>query len=313
MDALTPLYDVAPIFISGTQRSGTTMFRLMLDAHPEISIPFETGIITNYCFKVSEFGDLDQDDNLRSLLQAIRNEPFVARGELVDISYEEITPLLKARTLAGLVDALFGANARRKGKAMWGDKTPDEDVKTLHHLFPNATIIHLIRDGRDCAVSRVRRWGARSIPELAHGWCFKVNSTRQAGRLYGDRYREIRYEDLVRSPETVLRKVCSWIGVSFDPVMLDYYKHATERMPASSVKLHHETSVKPVDPNKIGMYKDQMSRSDRLAYERVAGALLKELGYEVEADVGLLGKMQIRLAEIRYALRGQTLFRAPGT
>ena len=233
MDALMPLYDVAPIFINGTQRSGTTMFRLMLDAHPEICIPFETNIITSYCFKVSEFGDLDRDDNLRSLLKAIKNEPFVARGELADISYEEIIPFLRARTLAGLVDALFRANARRKDKSMWGDKSPGDDIKALHHLFPNATIIHLIRDGRSCAVSRVRRWGARSIPELAHGWCFAANSTREAGRLYGDRYREVRYEDLVRAPEAALRNVCSWIGVPFDPVMLDYHKHATERLPGA--------------------------------------------------------------------------------
>jgi Sulfotransferase family len=303
----------APIFIVGAQRSGTTMFRLMLNAHPRIAIPYETDFIHKYEARASEFGDLTDDANVARLVDAIRHEQFVARGGFVCGHAGDVLDLLEQRTMSGVVDALFTLHARSKGKQRWGDKTPGVvDVLRLYRLFPDACFIHMIRDGRDVALSRRRSWSNRSVLRSAHAWAFIVSSIRRASPVLGDKYMELRYEDLVAQPQEMLERVCQFIGEKFDPAMLEYHLHNPEGEMPSSAKImeFHKTSIQPPNRSKVFEWRTGMSASDRYLFERIAGELLWDLNYP-KAPFTRWDRIRARMTAVRYALAGKSVFLSP--
>lgn len=288
------------------------MLRLMLDTHSQIAIPFETDFIGKYYVEREAFGDLRDDSNVQKLLQAIQAGQFVKRGELAGVKTEDLLLRLKVRTYAGVVDALFRTWASERGKSHWGDKTPGvPDMHILEALFPDALFLHLIRDGRDVAASRMTTWRQRSVLHAAHDWCWKVSFARRLAVTMADRYREVRFEDLVKSPESELQEICSWMGVPYEPGMLEYHLTAADRMPEDSVKRHHQTSVRPPDPEKIGAWKKVMTRGERAMFQEVAATLLGNLGYELENDRGLGVRLAKRATAVAHGVRGLSLFESP--
>lgn len=303
-----------PVFILGAQRSGTTMCRLMLDSHPHLAVPFETDFVLPYYYRLDEFGDLSETANVRGLLEDVLANRFVQRGEMKDLQVDEILSNLEGPTYADVVDAVFRTWAASRGKPRWGDKDPGSvQLHVLNQLFPEALFLHVIRDGRDVAVSRmnVEGWGQRSVLALAHHWCWTVAFLRQIGRTLGDRYREVRYEALVREPEATLRDVCAWMGEPFDARMLAYAETAADRMPADLARGEHKHSVRPPDPAKIGAWKRRMGRGDRAVFQAVARRLLRDLDYELE-DRTLGYRLARRVSELKHALLGRATFPFPG-
>lgn len=301
-----------PLFIVGAQRSGTTMLRLMLDSHSQIAIPFETDFIAKHYLEQSAFGDLQDDANVALLLQSIQTSSFVKRGELADIASSDVMPHIETRDYAGVIDALFRTWASTLGKRRWGDKTPGvSHLHVLDKLFPKAVFVHLIRDGRDVAVSRMTTWRQRSLLEIAHDWCWKVTSIRRFAVIWGDRYHEIRYEDLVKCPSDVLQTLCNKIGVPYESAMLEYHRTAVDRMPAYSVEHHHQSSIQPPDPVKICSWKKKMTRTERALFQTVAAPLLGDLQYELEDLRALPIRLAMRATLMAQAARGLSLFESP--
>ncbi len=109
-----------------------------------------------------------------------------------------------------------------------------------------------------------------------------TKSRDQAAKLGGDRYIEARYEDLVRDPEPVLRRICEFVALDFDPAMLTYYERAAERLSEMSGTLrqegthaeqaagyrvdNHKPTTKPPDPSKLDKWRREMSPEDLAAY-----------------------------------------------
>src|SRR5262249_31553563 len=144
----------------------------------------------------------------------------------------------RARLRPGLalgtaIAAVYETYAAVRGKSRWGDKTPMymQRLPLLERLFPDARYVHLIRDGRDTAVSFLSMPpGIVTRPlappgtagEFACQWRAEVEAARALGARVGDRYVETRYEQLAAEPERELRKICEHAGLAFDPAMLDY-------------------------------------------------------------------------------------------
>jgi hypothetical protein len=125
---IMPPRKTAPIFIVGAQRSGTTMTRLMLNAHPNIAVPFETNFIPQYFFTHTSCGPLTSDKNVLRLISAIQAEPLVSRGPLAHLLPENILRILPERSYPAIVRTLFQVYAQTEGKRRWGDKTPGAEV-----------------------------------------------------------------------------------------------------------------------------------------------------------------------------------------
>jgi hypothetical protein len=168
----------------------------------------------------------------------------------------------------------------------------------IQRALPEARFIHLIRDGRDAALSREKRvlTEPTPMPKVAQRWKNRILRAReQADRL--PHYLELHYEDLIRETEPTLRKICEFVELPFDDAMLTYYERAEERMaemardlpsegdkplrPADHRVEAHKLTQKPPDPSRLGQWKTKMSPEDQAAFEEEAGDLLEELGYEV--------------------------------
>lgn len=278
----TPPDTALPFFIVGAQRSGTTLLRLMLNRHPEISVPFESGFITVFYRKLDRYGDLARRENATRLLRDIAEYPLEKFGRL--IKDPDAILACPVASYADLVNAIFTVDAREKKKARWGDKTPSyvTDLEVLWALFPGCRIIHVVRDGRDVALSNQKiEWGIHSLPRAAEDWRWKTTLGHKVGAVLSGHYLELKFEDLVLQPEDTLQRVCAFLDVTFDPAMVSYETSAENELP-DIARQWHRNSVRAPDPSLVYMWKRRMSRTDRIIFEQVAGDALELFGYESE-------------------------------
>ena len=255
------------------------MLRLMLNAHSRLSIPFESAFVPKFYRCADQYGDLAQHQNIARLLEDIRRERHVVRGELIPDAAAVLAT--GPKSYAGLVNAIFATHAATKSKPRWGDKTPGygSDLDILWKLFPGSKVIHVVRDGRDVALSnRTLSWGIYSMPRVASAWRWETLLTRKLGHMIDAHYLEVRYEDLVQDPERELRRICTHIGERYEPTMLEYHRSARDEMPRESLQWHG-SSVLPPDKGKAFQWQRQLSRTDRIIFEDHAGDALEAFGY----------------------------------
>jgi hypothetical protein len=289
----SPRAEPAPApFVVGVPRSGTTLLRLMLDAHPQLTIPPETYFLPEL-LRACKSGGASRERVLEVITATKRWQDFQLEPSRLLRRLPARRPV-KGREAAR---AFYAAYAESVGKPRWGDKTPVylKSMLAIQKALPEARFIHIIRDGRDVALSVLGLlFGPDSVDEAARRWKRKVLRAReQASRLR--HYREVRYEDLVADPESTLRSVCEDVELPWDPSMLDYHRHAEQRMRTEIRELRplgggtitaeervrqHELVSRPPSATRAGRWKTDMSPADRQAFESVAGKLLDQLGYE---------------------------------
>jgi hypothetical protein len=262
-----------PVFVVGMNGSGTTMLLDCLGRHPSLyAFPKETRLIPYLMARELGYGDLTVDANLKALWDDVRGLPVFREA-----NGREPVPLPEdwrdqPRRLSAVLDSVFCYFASREGKRRWCEKTPQhvQHLLSLSHQFPGAKFIHVIRDGRDCAVSFHRRWRRR--PELTvFRWKKVVSMGRDQGmRLGPSRYLEVRYEDLTARPEPSLRRICEFLAVPFHAAVLE------SAQPYLQTDSDRQTGGLQRNSGKWRTY-FQATTNDRL--ERIAGCTLRNCGY----------------------------------
>lgn len=274
----------APFFIIGAQRSGTTLLRLMLNAHSCIAIPEEG---TFWMPLLRKYGSLPQrkiqGHRLYNYLGYIKNNPqFNLWGCKQKNIFETIRNQRDGCTLAELMIAVYRGYAQRQGKTIFGDKTPSffRMIPILNRLFPNARFINLVRDGRDIYLSAKKMDPARrNISVAALEWSHKVREASRA--LLGfsaERQITVRYEDLVSDPQTTLEKICNFLQVSFEPNMLGYWQNSDQFIGAH----HSQLIFSPVSSSSVEKWKKELTEQEISRYQYIAGKILKEYDYEID-------------------------------
>ena len=257
------------------------MLRLMLNSHSRIAVPFESDFIPKFFRRLGDYGDLGSPSNVERLLHDICMNSFVINGKLIPDPQAVLS--LQPRSYAELVGRIFELFARSQGKMRWGDKDPDnlKDMDVMWRLFPGCKFIHIIRDGRDVALSlRGLDWGSRNLPRTARRWAQQVTQGRCVGNVLGaDHCLEVRYENLVLDAGKELKRICHFLGEPYDDAMLEYHRDAERWIPTESLK-YHRASVRAPDPVKVQVWRQQMDSADRVIFEREVGDVLDELGYE---------------------------------
>lgn len=250
-----------PIFIGGEGRSGTTLMRVMLNNHRSIACGPETQWFL--------------DPGFTGLYEIIKEkyQPNL-------ISYDEPPEELLNRMFRAFISSHHGQYASKQGKKRWADKSP-YNIKKIDFFLKvfdyQMKFIHMVRDGRDVISSLVTMdWGPQSIEEAAKSWHTIIrNSRRHIGKDY---FLEIRYEDLIRDPEHILRKVCEFLNIRFDKNMLNFYKQG------ESIGGSHESSYdqvrKPIYSSSIGRWKRDLSAEQVKVVTEICIESLKSLGYE---------------------------------
>ena len=292
-------------FVVGVNRSGTTLLRMMLDAHPELAIPPETHFLPalfKEMNKARKEGERMTPEQVTAFLTEHR------RWGDFGLDPDELTRRLAAlkRPRPKLVlRAFYGLYAEGQGKPRYGDKTPGyvKQMGIVQRALPEARFIHLIRDGRDVALSREDRTAGEDLSVERHAkiWKRRISrARRQAPRL--KHYREFRYEDLVADPEPVLRQICDFIELPFDAAMLEYHERSADRLqeiardldsedggahrPAEERIEAHSLVTEAPREDRVERWRRLMTPEDVAEFESVAGDLLEELGYELDARTG---------------------------
>jgi hypothetical protein len=276
------------VFVVGCPRSGTTLLQRILDAHPQLAVCPESFWIVYYyqnrvglrpdgritpeiidrLFEYHKFYRMKQDrQDLEKML-----------GQTEPISY------------ADFVSGIFDAYAEDHGKPLAGDKTPDyvRNLPVLHQLWPKAKFVHLIRDGRDVALSAINwkrkaaklrslfpTWHEHPLATAAAWWKWHVAPARERGRSLGPTtYYELCYEKLVDQPEKECARLCEFLGLPFDAAMLRFHEGQTRLEP----ELDAKNSWRPITPG-LRNWRQEMTLEDVELFQAVAGGLLEELEY----------------------------------
>lgn len=278
------------------------MLRLMLDAHPRMAIPPETYFVTNLIEAADGGADGGQLANV-----------LVSHRRWEDLGLEEAE--LRKRMTAGdgrpsggeAIRIVFGLYAELRGKVRWGDKTPAylTNIAEIGTALPEARFVHLIRDGRDVALSILAMPEADrpmrnpdSVGVVAGRWRKRIERARRQAEAL-PHYLEVRYEELVTEPEAVLRRVCDFVELDFLEEMLEYHAGARDRLEEMNRDLRsrdelpiqaaegrlapHALTSEPPKRDRIAVWRERMSPVDVAEFEAEAGEMLTELGYELAA------------------------------
>jgi hypothetical protein len=290
-----------PLLLLGVSRSGTTLLRVILDRSPGIAIPDESFFVPLLARRHG--GRIEA----AAFLDDLRRLPTLAAWGL---QANDIAPHVRdGMDLGSGIAAIFGAYAERTGKPRWGDKTPMymRHLPLLERLFPTAQYVHLIRDGRDAATSFLqmpagtytRTWAhPGSAAAFACLWRIEVSAARALGRRVGpERYHETRYEDLVAEPERVVREICAFARLPYEPSMLAY---------AGTVDVSakpHQQRLRSALTAGVRDWRQELPEHEARAFERIAGDLLAQLGYELLDPPARSPGPRERLALLSYRVR----------
>jgi hypothetical protein len=266
-------------FLVGCPRSGTTLLQRLLDAHPDVAVVNETSWITRLCRPSAQAGVG------RELVDWLERHPRFARLGLDHVELEQLVgcppPVF--------VESVFDSFAARRGKRVAGDKTPGyvQRIGTIHRLLPRAKFVHVVRDGRDVAVSalgwekaasffdRYPTWSRDPITTAALWWERNVLLGREAGTHIGpDLYLEVLYERVVEDTEAAARAICEFLDLRYSPSMLRFHEGRTTRLPSLSTKRQWLPPTRGLRD-----WRSEMARRDLERFEAAAGDLLDRLGY----------------------------------
>ena len=299
----------APFFIVGSARSGTTLLRMILNAHPDVAVPPESRFVV-------ELYEGRDDVDVDGVLRVLGDHP---RFRLWELDIDSVRSELDGTTHAPFADvmsAAYAAYAHEHGKKVWGDKTPRyvEDMELLGALWPHARFVHLVRDGRNVALSYADvPFGPKTVGAAAGLWSERVEKGRAGGvAVWTSRYLQMRYEDLVDDLKANVGSLCDFLEITFDERMLSYAersgKNALERAK------HYNPNVMRPPQKDIRSWEESMPPSHVETFEAVAGKTLSVLGYPrsyarpgiVARLEGALGKAGLPVGRLRSVSAAQS-------
>jgi hypothetical protein len=285
-----PLRVEDPVFLVGSERSGSTLLSHMLDHHPQIAWALALEFAVAPLRAPGEWPALEA---YREYLETSRI--FQTSGLTIDPSLGYLD----------LVHDFLLQERNRKGRPLVG-ATVHRDFDRLLWLFPSCRFIHLVRDGRDVSHSAI---GLGFVGNVWRGatWWVEAETlwSRLKERLPVGRFHEVRYEALVRSPQEVLGRICDFIGVPYAPQMLSYPT---------------DTRYEPPDPQLAERWRRTLTPNEIRIVEAVAGPLLAERGYRLSGLPALhLGGLRLwwlrqhdRYRRVRFRVRREGLALAGG-
>ncbi len=285
----TVVPEVRPIFIIGTERSGSNLLRLILNSHSSISIPHPPHVMRYFTPLASHYGNLQIDKNFNRLA---RDVAYLINHHIYPWPFT-----VHANTLAlqacepsvfGLCAAAYEQYRDFHGKARWGNKSTFliDNTDAIFHLYPQAQLIWLVRDPRDVAASSVT-----SVFNPFHPYYTVQLWNRQ--QLRGMQLIEslpkhalflLRYEDLIQSPEESVRELCTFLDEKFEPEMLQFFTKEEASLSASLSQSWQNTSSTILHDN-AGKYRKKLKVNDIKLVETMCRPLMQSFGYATEKHI----------------------------
>jgi len=304
-EAVAPLYDVvsrlkrtffnkayplaapllpSPFFIIGSGRCGSTLLRRMLQANPDVHIPPESYVLGEVGRLFMRNRQMDWHYLVNLVLSTFE---YQREFDKFDMDMRALVHQLwelpeQERSLAAILDSLYRFHGQYTGQnfTVWGDKTPENtfELDMLIRIFPQSKFIHLLRDGVDVAASFVSRGLMDDMLSAAKHWQTAVLTSREFMQQYPKQCIEVRYEDLVASPEQTLQGLCGFLNIPFHVSMVKSLQH-TQQMGDLNAYAHYEKVLEPVSTSNIGLGRSNLSEQDKRVIQQQIGATLVQMGY----------------------------------
>jgi hypothetical protein len=286
-----------PFFVVGCARSGTTLLRLLLNAHRDLAIPMESLFMVDY-------------------LRAPNAVPLTRIAGMMLDEYEfgewgvslSRDKLEGASSVVELIERMHKAYTRHAGKQWWGQKTPRfvRYGAVLKTAWPEAQFLHVVRDARAVVSSLIRSQVHQSnVYFAARRWRNDVSHGLKLERDSPGDVLQLKFEDLVTDPEPLLRGVCDFLKVGYDDGMLRDRKSEGEEYGTYYEEIHFHTAGPP-DPDRIDAWRSHLNAGQLQLVETLNGDLMTELGYAMEltgARVSRLYVAGLRLQRLAGILR----------
>ncbi len=280
------------VFVVGCPRSGTTLLQRMLNHHPQLAVSNDTHFITR-CIEKSvsrPMDDIIRGGDLPLSRELVETVQTYHRFTRLGLTSDMVTQSAReSRTYREFVSALYERFCQMHGKSISGEKTPDysRHVRLLHGLFPWARFLHLIRDGRDVALSaldwahekkgpgRMQLWKSEPVGVCALWWSWLVSAGREQGQqIESSLYSEVKYESLVSSPHRTLAEVTRFLCLPFAADMLLYFQGKRNKSCGKSAK-----SAWLPPTSGLRDWRTQMRERDLELFEALGGDKLSAFGY----------------------------------
>jgi len=282
--------DTSPIFIGGIERSGTSLLYALLASHPNIAMTRRTNL---WAYFYNRYGDLHNPHNFERCIEAMMKfrRLWILKPDYAALRREfwQGKP-----DYIRLFSLLWEQIAARQQKPRWGDKSLNTEkyADIIFEAYPEAKILHILRDPRDRYASALKRW-KKIRGGVGSGTAMWLASVRLAERnieKYPNRYKIVRYESLATNPEETTREVCDFLGEVFYPEMLTMKGAETFRDEGgnSSFEQHGAGTI---STRSIGRYRSYLSKEDIGFIQWTAGKKMTTYDYTLDA-VRLSGKKQ---------------------
>jgi hypothetical protein len=312
-----------PIFIIGCERSGTTLIRLILHSHPNIALPPQTKFLKKIYKRRLQWRNLANEAN-RIKLSHWFTDHFDNHTKLPDLGLEagdirkEIVS--SATSLGAAATGVFKLYSRKFNKPRWGDKRPYyiKYVKQLLALFPDAQIIHVVRDGRDCIASLMKMpWWKKDLAYTILNWQEAIQEGKRANRsLPVEQFIEIRYEDFVSHPEKWARELCRFLGEKYNSDMLKFQEIAEMIKMIDDGKITHNIASKIIfneliknpdkSPQQIADEQNLTVNNDSSELKQIIEDVLAKYPAKVEEyKKGKKGLIGLFMGEVMKATKGK--------
>lgn len=287
------LNETTPFFILGNPRSGTTILRLMLDSHPNITVPPECGFMVWFYNEYSHF-QFDSREDISKFISKLKKAKKIDSWNLDYKSLEDVLLNNLPLEYKDLINLIYRSFSLEKDLKIWGDKNNYyiNHIQQITSIYPRAKFIHIVRDGRDVACS-YKELNAKNIisefapklpsniSQIAMEWCTNNLQIEKGIENYAEKkyYHLIRYEDLINNSEFELQKITEFLELDYSSEMLKYHYISKSYEPEEYFQWKAKTKTPP-NSSSIGRYRNDLSPSELDTFLSLGMPLLMKYGYE---------------------------------
>ncbi len=277
------------LFIVGRPRSGTTLLMSLFDAHPNVSIPPECQFVINLYSKYKNICHWDEE----KIDEFIEDLKIQWRFDIWKVDLKELKRSLLAfnyeATYSDVCKCVYILNKSvfpKEDILLIGDKNPGYTIYTqrLSKIFPDAKFIHIIRDYRDNLVSiRNVDFELPITSMVVYKWTYFIKRFRKAMNQYPGTHIEVRYEDLVRHPETELKKLCEFAGIPYREDVFKFHEKTEEALkmyPTEIMNKYFGSLMKKINTSRIGIWQQGLTKKQIKIADSTAGKYADLLHYD---------------------------------
>jgi len=290
-----------PLFILGTERSGSNLLRLILNSHSRIAVPHPPHVVRYFAPLEPLYGDLARDHAFGRLVEDILRllDTHIYQWD-IPIDAAAVARAASPRSAFGVYVALQDQYRDHTGKSRWGCKSTFmvDHIPEILARFPGAKLLFLVRDPRDVAVS-----SRKSVFSTFHPWYTaqlwrdqQAVGLRWLDQLPPETIRLVHYERLVAEPEASVREICAFLGEDFEPGMLRFFE-TDEAQKSASLSESWGNTGRPVSQASVEQWKKGLTERERLLVEHVARAEMARLGYPPVATAAALEGVRVGAVE----------------